>query len=303
MKAAGQVEFLVRLAYAEGRVERINQFDMYRLGQALAGLVALARQEKDIHPRAAVYHIWSARDEMDRLLHSPVSLGTSRSSAQTLASSLAAMFNEHFNGGKFPDSKSEPIPSWEFGMLKSYIEKFETVFGEEMAEAAAYAVPRRGIFYTPALVDAADECFPQDLLPHIPEKARVEWRAAGRCFAFNLLSASGFHVARAVEGTMEAYFQLLSNQPGQILKTWNDYIIELEKIQKAGRAPIPEGKTQMKDDYRNPIMHPRVVLSEGDTKMLFNNGESLIIAMAQEIGKIQASAQPSLALVPSTGTT
>ena len=40
---------------------------------------------------------------------------------------------------------------------------------------------------------------------------------------------------------------------------------------------------QMKDDYRNPIAHPRIVLTEPDARMLFANGESLIIAMAQEM--------------------
>ena len=39
----------------------------------------------------------------------------------------------------------------------------------------------------------------------------------------------------------------------------------------------------MKDDYRNPIAHPRIVLTEPDARMLFANGESLIIAMAQEL--------------------
>ena len=40
----------------------------------------------------------------------------------------------------------------------------------------------------------------------------------------------------------------------------------------------------MKDDYRNPIMHPRVVLTESDARMLFNNGEmSLTIALLSSL--------------------
>jgi len=289
-------------------VERINQFDTYKLGQALAALVAFSEGNEDVHPQALFYHIWTAKAQIERLVRGhPVPLGTSKSTAENLLAQILGIHQEHYGDG-FPDPNSAPIPAWRLGFLKVMIERFETVYGEEMAEAAAYVVPRRGIFYTPALVDAADECFPKDLLPYIPQKARDEWRSAGRCLAFNLLSASGFHVARAVEGTMEAYYQLFSSKPGTTLKTWGDYFDELEKIRKAGGSPIPEDKTlaefrQMKDDYRNPIMHPRVVLTEGDTKMLFNNGESLIIAMAQEIAKIQANAQPSLALVPATRTT
>ena len=42
----------------------------------------------------------------------------------------------------------------------------------------------------------------------------------------------------------------------------------------------------MKDDYRNPVAHPRVVLEEADARMLFANGESLIIAMAQDLQRL-----------------
>ena len=43
----------------------------------------------------------------------------------------------------------------------------------------------------------------------------------------------------------------------------------------------------MKDDVRNPLAHPRVYLSETDARMLFDNGEALILAMIGEIAKIK----------------
>ena len=45
-------------------------------------------------------------------------------------------------------------------IIRKALSDFETVFAEEMKEAATYFVPRRGIFWTPALVDTADEAFP-----------------------------------------------------------------------------------------------------------------------------------------------
>lgn len=259
-------------------MERINQFETYKLAQALTPIKALADKNSDLEPKSIDYMIWLAVRLTEQLIaNNSIPLGVSKSSANELHEKLSELFQE-CRRAREPEEPAL-IPLWKLALLASTIEKFETVFGEEMAEAAAYVVPRRGIFYTPALVDAADECFPRDLIPHIPQKARTEWRAAGRCFAFNLLSASGFHVARAVEGVMEAYFQIFAKQPGKALKSWGDYLAEFEKMQKAGITPLPEEKTlaefkQMKDDYRNPIMHPRVVLTEGDAKMLFNNGES-----------------------------
>ena len=71
-----------------------------------------------------------------------------------------------------------------------------------------------------------------------------------------------------------------------------------------GAAPAPAAKTlaelmQMKDDYRNPLMHPRVTLSETEARILFDNGESLIIAMAEEIKAIREAGgvQGALAVV------
>ena len=154
------------------------------------------------------------------------------------------------------------------------------------------------------MVDAADQSFPAEVAPYIPDKSKADWRAAGRCLAFNLLSASGFHVARAVEGMVEAYYQFFSGNAGETLNSWNDYVKALEKIAAGNPTPCPAAKTlaelkQMKDDYRNPIMHPRVMLTEADARMLFDNGESLIIAMADEIraAKQQGGIQTSLAVV------
>jgi hypothetical protein len=176
-----------------------------------------------------------------------------------------------------------------------------------MSELTTYFVPPKGIYSTAALIDSADSSFPSDIFGCIPEKAKIDWRAAGRCLAFTLYSASGFHVARAVEGVMELYYQLFSGNPGKILRSWDDYHKALDKIAAAKPSPSPEEKTlvefdQMRRDYRNPIVHPRVSLTEADARILFNNGESLIIAMASEIKAIREAGgvQGTLAVVAGT---
>jgi hypothetical protein len=144
--------------------------------------------------------------------------------------------------------------------------------------------------------------FPKDLQLFIPQKAKDDWKSAGRCLAFSLLSASGFHVARAVEACLESYYGHFSGKPGATLHGWKDYINALQKIADGNPTPCPLAKTlveldQMREDYRNPIVHPRVVLSESDARMLFANGESLIIAMAQELAEASKGIQPTLVLI------
>ncbi|HEV2186916.1 MAG TPA: hypothetical protein VGR70_06895 [Stellaceae bacterium] len=226
---------------------------------------------------------------------SPFPLGFSKLAATELRDAVDRIWNDNYidrsNKGeptiKFPDP-SVKIMSWTWNGLLGSMQKFETVFSTELGEMTTYFVPSHGIYSTPKLADSADESFPLELHPFIPEKTKVDWRAAGRCVAFNLLSASGFHVARAVEGTMESYYQLFSGKPGKILRSWDDYHKKLAEIASKDPTPAPDPKTltefdQMRQDYRNPIVHPRVTLDEADARILFNNGESLIIAMAKEL--------------------
>lgn len=279
----------------EADVERINSFSFYDIGKDFKAFEALP---ESIHPQQLFWPLSAARSAIRSLLDGkPIPLGICRGKAAAFQEAMNTLFNEQYMTGKdaagnpefkFPDESAAPVQGWQLNWIKRALADFETVFAEEMKETATYFVPRRGIYWTPALVDTADESFPESIRGYIPQKTRDDWKAAGRCLAFNLLSAAGFHTARAVEGTLEAYYQLFSGKPGKTLRNWNDYIETLRKIASKGPTPSPQEKTlaeldQMRQDYRNPIMHPRVVLTEPDARMLFANGESLIIAMAQEI--------------------
>ena len=297
-------------------VERINPYALYQLGRTLYQL----RRTEDTDANAAYRTLNSGRHACQRLKDGhPLPLTISAGPLKNLLTQIEGVMDwtyfERDEQGKFiqdesgrkklkiPDKGQVTIESWEWTHITTALDRFETVFLEEMREAATYYVPRRGIFSTKHLVDAADEAFPKEMLPYIPNKTRDDWKAAGRCLAFSLLSASGFHVARAVEGTLEIYYQYFcGRQAGETLKSWHDYVVALKAQRKSGAAPTPAEKIiaeieQMKDDYRNPIAHPRIVLSEVDARMLFDNGESLILGMAQDLCIAQKNQAPALSLV------
>jgi len=291
-------------------MERINQYSFYEIGQTFN---KLQTADRDVAATSIMMVVFSARRKIDELLGGdPLALGVSRARAHQLSTALHSFFDKHFmataeDGTRqfnFPES-DVMIPSWETNSLNHAVSAFEAVFREEMREAATYLVPSRGIYDTAKLVDSADQAFPLILQSHIPEKAREEWKGAGRCLAFGLLSASGFHVARAVEAMLETYCDAFGIKNLPKIKPWGVYVAALEKLATA--TPCPDERTvsairQMKDDWRNPLMHPRVVLTEAEARMLFSIGESLIIAMANEVAKVAAEGlQPQLALAPTEG--
>jgi len=79
------------------------------------------------------------------------------------------------------------------------------------------------------------------------------------------------------------------------LRGWHDYIGTLERAITDGYKPAAEAQTlvylsQLRDSIRNPIMHPRVVLEEADSFMIFDLSCGVIGRMAQEL---QASSKPT----------
>lgn len=290
----------------EADVERINQFHFYRLARSLSELSNFRGNAK---PSDVLLPLLSAQTSIDALLRDePIPLGVSKSAAQALHTQLDLIERAHFsektpNGGHefaLPSADAAFVEGWRFDMWRRALETFETVFSAEMSETASYYIPRRGIYDTAALIDQADSSFPEDLQWYINEKTRTDWRAAGRCLALSLFTAAGFHAVRAVEGTLETYYQRFTGQPDKTEAGWHDYLKPLEGLPD-GTSPMPDAKTlaalrQMKDDYRNPVVHPRVVLTEADARMLFNNGETAIIGMAQGLRDASEGTQPVLSL-------
>ena len=267
-------------------MQRINDYALYEL----AGHLKQLAKYDDETPKTDVWlDARQARVALDSLLNGhPVTIEFCQDAAQNIRDCINNFFLTDDEGNDlkpFAMDEGETVDKWVFFRYRRLLREFETVFATELREMATYFVPRRGIYHTPSLVDHADNAFPIEIQPFIPDKSKEDWRSAGRCLAFSLYSASGFHVTRAVEGALEHYYREFCKPKKPTLHGWQDYIDALEKVSIPParlKKTIAEIK-QMKDDYRNPIAHPRIVLSETDARMLFDNGESVIISMASEI--------------------
>lgn len=275
-------------------VEKINQYSFFELGQSLQQLKGISVGEKvEI---TQILGCFNAQNRLEALKNGkPVPVHVCSEALTNLLSAINEFVEAHYytendegkKEFKRPDDNAV-IKSAPHNRMMLALNAFETIFSAEIREVTTYFVPERGIYNTSGLVDRADDSFPENIKIKLPDKTTNDWRAAGRCLAFNLLTASGFHACRAVEGTIEIYYKHFSGKD-ETLKSWNEYVIALEKIEQNSSVdskPLMKTITeikQMKDDFRNPIAHPRVILQEGDARILFANSESLIIAMIQEI--------------------
>jgi len=284
------------------RMERINLYEFFELGRQVHPLTDLIG---DKAVNEAYFPLYEAREAVQRLLGgNPVKLGFCGPSAVELGDAIERIWTRHFvdprtKEFRFPEDANSVIHSWEFHRLREAVQNFEAVFRAEMTALATYLVPKKPGQDMGDLVDRAHEMIPEEVREIVGAKVRDEIQLAGRCKAFGLYTATGYHVCRAVEAVTEVYYQLFSGKDGATRRSWDDYVKELQKIHDGDASVKPSARTmrcllQMKDLDRNPLMHPRATLDETAASLLFDLGKVTIIVMAQEM--LEATGEPELDL-------
>ncbi len=168
--------------------------------------------------------------------------------------------------------------------FKDVIDKakqFETVLSAELQTVESYHVSQKGIYSTAGLMENAENMLPPSLRSRIGKDVIQELRQSGRCLAFDVPTASGFHILRATELVLhEYYINVCKPQTPDHLENWGAYIAELKKSKGPSVKETVALLQQIKDNERNLIMHPERVLSPDDAFTLFEIAKGAIMAMA-----------------------
>ena len=118
---------------------------------------------------------------------------------------------------------------------------------------------------------------------------------AGKCLAFDVSTASAFHMWRALEIVFGAYYVSITGrtfEDDSVPRNWGKYI---DALKKAGaNAEITGNLNHIRAAYRNPIMHPNVNVTEDEAFSLFGIGISAITQTMQAI-ETQPHAKKALA--------
>lgn len=287
-------------------VERIDLFRIYQLGNEIHPLADFPDPPA---PLASVFfHVVNGLAAVRGLLgiESPARIELSRHAATELLGVLQDFDKANFRGDDgnflFPD-KDAPVPPWMSWRIRDAVKTFEAVFRAEMQNTASYRVPKRGTYHISDLVDRADMTFSSVVYHEIGDMAVSEYKAAGKCYAFGLYTASGYHSCRAAESVLREYYRIFTGKDDTGNEPWGQLVKELEHNVE-GRPAVPartiEQIKHLKDYYRNPLSHLRSVLEEIDADVLLSGAKVAMTAMARDIldKKEKESVQPTLQLVP-----
>jgi hypothetical protein len=173
--------------------------------------------------------------------------------------------------------------------VSSSLSRFETVLRQELRHADVYAVKEKRIYSTRRLVDNADEILGAETRSVISEKTSADLREAGRCLAFELPTAAGFHAMRATERALREWHKAAIRKRTRA-KDWRKVIDALREV-GAHEATLA-ALDRLRELHRNPIAHPEVFLTLDEALDLFGAAESAISSVARQIKKLREKGSP-----------
>ena len=184
----------------------------------------------------------------------------------------------------------------EWGPLLNAMDRFHNVVEQEMLDTYTICITEIGAYSIDALVGNAEKHLSRLAEDVISPEQRKDYRLAGKCLAFDLYTASGFHAMRTLEAEARAYHTsvtgiVMKDVPlGAILNGDNKY-------KNSGLLPAHIKEGVAKDSplgliisllasinkiYRCPVLHPEMTLDRESAKLVFNLTSVAISAMIDD---------------------
>lgn len=267
-----------------GLMQKVNIYNFYQFGMVLHPLSNLqaGRPFKDYR-----WSLYNARNWIESFVNGGLI-------PMTICVPVAQKVIEHINfllpkgSPEQPTFHEDEIVGFEFlYLLMESVKEFETVLGAELQNSAIYFVSRKGIYETNDLIQKADEMFPSSIRLRFPSKVKLDLREAGKCLAFELSTAAGFHITRAVEGMLVEYLNILCPVDVSEMKDSQRNLGLYIKLARnnGGDEKVCSSLDQFRDLHRNPLIHPEAILTIEEAQTLLGIGQSAIVSIVIDMDK------------------
>lgn len=227
------------------------------------------------------YAMFNAKNQLDALFNQSVyspHLKVSRTEANTLSSVL-----EKFIASSDGDATLSEFDSWE---IRQKREKFLSVFKAELSLLPAFLVSEKEGYELAVLTEAGVKLFPQSMAAKAPE-ALADAIEAGKALAYELPTASGFHIFRVTEAVLKRYWDHVSGGTARPSPETIGVFANHLETGKLGDRKIWESLKQIAKLHRNPIIHPEAVLTVEEAIETLGIARSIIGAMLRALPDVR----------------
>ena len=274
-------------------VKKFNAFDVYTLGKQLFPVSQLSGETfkyKDI-----LFPLYLARQALlVQVREDSILPAASKRAAWTVIHGIDEVVARDVKEAFTADGEQE-VMQYRINNIKSLIDGLETVLNNDMPGISTFLVVQKGIYRTDDLIEHAENNFSEEIRKDIPNQAKLDFKEAGKCLAYEVPTACAFHLWRAIETVMCAYYERLTGQTvddANIRSNWDAYIKALTTAKADSK--ITQFLDHIRKEYRNPQTHPNENVSVSQAFGLFGVASSSISQMILEIQKLPV--RPAIAL-------
>jgi len=260
----------------------VNESFFYNFGSAMRPLRDAKQDAKLVE---WFYNVFSSKNWLEWFLNDKVvPLSVCKSAGYKLLSAI----NDVVEAAGKPENAEEELGFTKYYAITNGLREFETVFLAEIQTLDTYFVSQTGIYKTSDLIEHAERIFPESVLDVIPDHAVKDIRECGKCLAFDLPTAAGFHMLRVSEAMIREYILIVAGAyPKMKSRNWGRYIEILKR--NGADTRIIGALDQIREMHRNPIMHPEDFLSAEEAATLLGVAQGVIVFIAADIVKRKAA--------------
>jgi hypothetical protein len=160
----------------------------------------------------------------------------------------------------------------------------ERLLNAELSIQPTYMVfPKRG-YDIEVLISDGMQLFSEDCKRNFSDEEKYDINQSAKCLAFEVPTAAAFHVFRAVESVIRRYYEVVIGKlPAKRMRNWGAYIKQLRSC--GADIKVLSVLEQMRDLYRNPILHPETQLTMDEALSLIGIAETAISTMVADLRK------------------
>lgn len=251
---------------------------LYGFGRAMQPLGTITKDDTYMSAWGKSY---KAKDELANFLTQSVftqAIKLTNEPAVTLVTSINEIGEKAFDS----QTGETKLSVFEAHYFSEAFRNFEIVFQAEFRHGNMFlATPKRG-YDLSTLINHGSMLFPDELGSKVPESVD-DINSATKCIAFELFTASGFHLHRANESVVLKYYDHLSKGKARPEnRNMGKYIKELENLN--AKPIITSCLRDLKDMHRNPLMHPEESIENMDDAIaLLNSIHTCVVAILKEL--------------------
>lgn len=175
---------------------------------------------------------------------------------------------------------------WIGELIGQKTRNFEIILASDLETLDTYFVLPIRAYNNQKIIDDFTTALSKEASEWLPNSARTDWKEAGKCLAFQLFTACGFHLLRSIEGALVEYYRGLTGGKNLLGicqekdRSFGKYIKYIEEAKASEK--IIAVLTQIKELYRNPLMHPEDTLTENEAIALAGISISCIEAICSD---------------------